>query len=66
MAAKPKSIDSMLTISDLCAELQISRSTFYDWRQKKRAPRCVELPNGSLRIRRTDLNRWLTAREGAA
>ncbi|MFG1686980.1 helix-turn-helix transcriptional regulator [Nonomuraea sp. NPDC049269] len=57
---------AMLTVPEVCAELQISRSTFYDWRQKGRAPRCVTLPNGSLRIRLADLDNWLNAREDAA
>lgn len=51
-----------LTIADLCDELGIARSTFYDWRAKKTAPRCIKLPNGELRIRRTDLDDWLDAR----
>ncbi|WP_068920877.1 helix-turn-helix transcriptional regulator [Planobispora rosea] len=55
-----------LTLAELCDELQISRSTFYDWRAKGRAPRCLKLPNGDLRIRRTDLDRWLSALEDAA
>ncbi|PJJ01997.1 excisionase family DNA binding protein [Streptomyces sp. 2333.5] len=55
-----------MTVDELCAELQVSRSTFYDWRQKGRAPRCVKLPNGSLRIRRSDLENWLTDCEGGA
>ncbi|WP_309237186.1 helix-turn-helix transcriptional regulator [Actinomadura sp. BRA 177] len=55
-----------LTVPEVCAELQISRSTFYDWRQKGRAPLCIVLPNGSLRIRRRDLDRWLAACEDAA
>lgn len=50
---------TMLTLAEVCAELQISRSTFYDWRSKGRAPRCVTLPNGKLRIRRTDLESWI-------
>jgi excisionase family DNA binding protein len=48
-----------LTLAELCAELKISRSTFYDWRAKGRAPECIRLPNGDLRIRRTDLDAWL-------
>ncbi|MGY5080945.1 helix-turn-helix transcriptional regulator [Streptomyces nigrescens] len=55
-----------ITVDELCVELQVSRSTFYDWRQKGRAPRCVKLPNGSLRIRRSDLENWLTDCEGGA
>jgi excisionase family DNA binding protein len=48
-----------LTIPEVCAELKVSRSTFYDWRAKGRAPRCLRLPNGDLRIRRDDLDAWL-------
>ncbi|MEV0592470.1 helix-turn-helix transcriptional regulator [Nonomuraea cavernae] len=66
MAATVTRLHAMLTVAEVCTELQISRSTFYDWRQKGRAPRCIALPNGSLRVRRTDLERWLNAREDAA
>lgn len=55
-----------LTVAELCAELAISRSTFYEWRAKGRAPRCIKLPNGDLRIRRSELDRWLDAHEDAA
>lgn len=57
---------SMLKLADVCEELQISRSTFYDWRAKGRAPRCIKLPNGDLRIRRTDLESWINSREDVA
>jgi excisionase family DNA binding protein len=56
----------MLTLAEVCEELSISRSTFYDWRAKRRAPRCIKLPNGDLRIRRSDLDHWLDDREDAA
>jgi predicted DNA-binding transcriptional regulator AlpA len=52
-----------LTLVELCEELGIARSTFNDWRAKGRAPRCIKLPNGSLRIRRAELDRWLASRE---
>jgi excisionase family DNA binding protein len=55
-----------LTIAAVCEELAISRRTFYEWRAKKRAPRCIKLPNGDIRIRRTDLNDWLDSCEEAA
>jgi excisionase family DNA binding protein len=55
-----------LTVREVCAELRISRSTFYEWRAKGRAPRCIKLPNGDLRIRRAELDRWLDAHEDAA
>lgn len=55
-----------LTIVEVCADLGVSRRTFYEWRAKKRAPKCITLPNGSLRIRRSEYQRWLAAREEAA
>ena len=66
----PKTLPSprsdKLTLSQLCAELQIARSTFYDWRAKGRAPRCIKLPNGDLRIRRGELDQWLADHEDIA
>jgi predicted DNA-binding transcriptional regulator AlpA len=58
--------DRHLTIDELCAELEIARSTFYEWRAKKRAPRCIKLPNGDIRIRRSEYERWLDSHEEAA
>jgi predicted DNA-binding transcriptional regulator AlpA len=55
-----------LTIAEVCADLGISRRTFYEWRAKGTAPRCISLPNGTLRVRRSEYRRWLTAREEAA
>ena len=57
--AGPASEDTWLTVDQLCAELHIARSTFYDWRAKGRAPKCHKLPNGDIRIRRADYERWL-------
>jgi excisionase family DNA binding protein len=48
-----------LTVEQLCAELQVARSTYYEWRAKGRGPRSLKLPNGEIRIRRDDLDRWL-------
>jgi excisionase family DNA binding protein len=56
----------MLTIAEVCADLEISRRTFYEWRAKGRAPKCIRLPNGGLRIRRAEYQRWLAAREDVA
>lgn len=57
-----------LTIADVCAELGVARSTFYDWRAKGTSPTCLRLPNGELRIRRDHLDAWLASLEdkGAA
>lgn len=55
-----------LTVTEVCAELGVSRSTFYEWRKKAKGPRCIRLPNGDLRVRRAELERWLDAHEEAA
>jgi len=55
-----------LTVADVCAELGITRSTFYDWRAARKAPRCIKLPNGSIRVRRDDLETWLKGHEDVA
>jgi len=57
------STQTHLTVLDLCAELGIARSTFYDWRAKNAGPRCLKLPNGEIRIRRTDVDMWLAQLE---
>jgi predicted DNA-binding transcriptional regulator AlpA len=70
MAARPTRTTRdprLLTLSEVYAELGIARSTFYQWRQLGRAPRCIKLPNGELRIRRADLDAWLEQHtDGAA
>lgn len=58
-----RTVDDKLTLAELCDELQVARSTFYDWRAKGHAPRCIKLPNGDLRIRRSDLELWLAEHE---
>jgi predicted DNA-binding transcriptional regulator AlpA len=55
-----------LTVAEFCEEMRIARSTFYDWRAKRRAPRCIRMPNGELRIRRAEYERWLETLEEAA
>lgn len=55
-----------LTIAEVCDELSISKSTFYEWRTKGVAPKCTRLPNGGIRIHRDDLELWLNSLEEAA
>lgn len=56
----------LLTLPEVLAEIGVTRSTFYDWRAKRKAPRCHRLPNGELRVRRAELDRWLRSLEDAA
>jgi predicted DNA-binding transcriptional regulator AlpA len=63
--AGPLPENALLTVGQLCAELHISRSAFYDWRAKGTAPQCIVLSSGSLRVQRADLAQWLSARRAA-
>jgi predicted DNA-binding transcriptional regulator AlpA len=56
----------LLTLEEVYVELGVARSTFYDWRAKGKAPQCITLPNGQLRIREVEFDRWLAGREDAA
>lgn len=53
----------LMTVGEVCDELGIARSTFYDWKAKERVPRCFKLPNGDLRIRRVDFDEWFASLE---
>ena len=55
-----------MTVAEVCAELGVARSTFYDWRAAHKGPRCLKLPNGDLRIKRADFDRWLESLEQSA
>jgi excisionase family DNA binding protein len=55
-----------LTVAEVCAELGVARSTFYDWRAAHKGPHGLKLPNGEVRIRRDELDRWLKRLEEMA
>jgi len=65
MTTTPTYLNVHLTVADVCKELGVARSTFYEWRASRRAPRCIKLPNAEIRIRRADLEEWLESREDA-
>jgi predicted DNA-binding transcriptional regulator AlpA len=54
---------ALLTISEVLAEIRVPRATFYRWRQLHKGPRAIRLPNGDVRIRRSELERWLASLE---
>jgi predicted DNA-binding transcriptional regulator AlpA len=52
--------DELLTVAQVLAALgDVSPRTFYRWREIGKAPSAVKLPNGELRIWRSDLLAWL-------
>ncbi|MFE5868314.1 helix-turn-helix transcriptional regulator [Streptomyces roseifaciens] len=52
-----------LTLLQVLEELDMSRAAFYRLRARGKAPKCHKLPNGHIRIRRTDLDSWFDACE---
>lgn len=59
--------DELMDVQQVLAELGgIPRRTFYRWRELGRAPAGIKLPNGEIRIWRSELDAWLdTLREAA-
>ncbi|WP_411121685.1 helix-turn-helix transcriptional regulator [Streptomyces sp. x-19] len=53
----------MLRLTEVLAELDMSRAAFYRMRARGLAPRIVKLPNHQIRIRRADLDAWLSGQE---
>jgi predicted DNA-binding transcriptional regulator AlpA len=59
--------DDLLTVPEVLEILRnVSRRTFYRWRELGIAPACIRLPNGELRISRQDLRIWLEQRREEA
>lgn len=58
--------DEMLTIVEVIAEIGVPKATFYRWRQLRKGPKSIKLPNGAARIRRSELERWIAGMEEAA
>ncbi len=52
--------DQLMSVADMCAELGgLSRRTFYRWRELGTGPRCLKIPNGELRVWRSEFVDWL-------
>ncbi|SDL78456.1 Predicted DNA-binding transcriptional regulator AlpA [Nonomuraea maritima] len=58
--------NELLTVRQVLDELGgVSRRTFYRWREIGKAPKGIRLPNGELRIYRSDLDDWLESLRSA-
>ncbi|MCX5604929.1 excisionase [Streptomyces phaeochromogenes] len=47
-----------LKLSEVLAEIRMSRAAFYRMRARGQAPRLQKLPNGEIRVNRADLDAW--------
>ncbi|MEV4183574.1 helix-turn-helix domain-containing protein [Streptosporangium canum] len=63
MTTRPK---SMLSIAEVLDEIDVPKSTFYRWLNTGRGPKSFKLPNGKRKIRRGDLDAWLSSFEQTA
>ncbi|MFD9211795.1 helix-turn-helix transcriptional regulator [Streptomyces sp. NPDC059544] len=52
-----------MKLADVLDELGMSRAAFYRMRARGQAPKCLKLPNGQLRFRRTEFEKWLNGLE---
>ncbi|MFI6989587.1 helix-turn-helix transcriptional regulator [Nonomuraea wenchangensis] len=59
--------DELMTVPEILDELGgVSRRTFYRWREVGKAPQGFKLPNGEIRVYRSEFTAWLdTLREAA-
>jgi predicted DNA-binding transcriptional regulator AlpA len=48
----------MLKLREVLEEIDMSRAAFYRMRARGQAPRLRKLPNGQLRVSRSDLDAW--------
>ncbi|CAL9295578.1 hypothetical protein SUDANB180_05107 [Streptomyces sp. enrichment culture] len=59
--------DELMTVRQVLDELGgVSRRTFYRWRELGQGPAAFKLPNGELRVWRSDYTMWLRQLEAAA
>ena len=52
-----------LTLDEFLQLMSVPRSTFFRWKAIGLAPRHYKMPNRQIRIRRSEFESWLTARE---
>ncbi|MFI1951990.1 helix-turn-helix transcriptional regulator [Streptomyces xinghaiensis] len=48
--------DELLPLNVVLEELGITRASWYRWRNRGQCPKTHRLPNGHLRVRRSDLD----------
>jgi predicted DNA-binding transcriptional regulator AlpA len=62
-----KKKDELMTVPEILDQLgAVSRRTFYRWREIGRAPQGLKLPNGEIRVWRSEVTTWLESLREAA
>ncbi|MGW7443337.1 helix-turn-helix transcriptional regulator [Kitasatospora sp. NPDC054795] len=55
--------DPKLKLAAVLEEIAMSRSAYYRMVALGKGPKTMKLPNGQLRVRRSDLDAWWAAQE---
>lgn len=63
MTTLTKANRQTLKLGEALAEIGVSRAAFYRMRARGQAPKHLKLPNGQIRIRRSDLDAWFDSCE---
>ncbi|WP_182908703.1 AlpA family transcriptional regulator [Microbispora sp. H13382] len=58
--------DKLMTVPEILDELGVSVRTFYRWREIGKVPQGFKLPNGEIRIYRSEFAAWLESLREAA
>ena len=53
--------DELLTINETIRAMKVTRATFYRWRATGKGPKCLKLPSGAVRVRNSELERFLAS-----
>ncbi|WP_031173313.1 helix-turn-helix transcriptional regulator [Streptosporangium roseum] len=62
-----KKRDELMTVPEILDELGgISERTFYRWREIGKFPAGIRLPNGKIRVYRSEFEAWLESLREAA
>lgn len=57
--------EDSLKLPEVLKEMRLSRAAFYRMRARGKAPKLIKLPNGQLRVRRDEMDRWWAELESA-
>ncbi|MER6316302.1 helix-turn-helix domain-containing protein [Streptomyces sp. NPDC001581] len=60
-----KPVDEWLPLTEVLEELDITRATWYRWRNRGYGPAAHRLPNGHIRVRRSALDAFNNELEAA-
>jgi hypothetical protein len=61
----PRTVTGWLTVTQVCADLQVTEAEWHRWRESGTTPLHAVLPDGTYRVRVSAYERWLDSRTDA-